>query len=108
VPLLRFVDSVLALGASGALVLIAGAAYGVAKGTLASRLVLAFVQVGLVALLLQLAQGMPEFHFGVFVTLARLLVYLDWRAPSCGPHCCLPCTMCCSTVCRRRVSVCIA
>jgi methyl-accepting chemotaxis protein len=42
-------------------------------------LVLAFVQVGLVALHIQLAQGMLEFHFGVFVTLALLLVYLDWR-----------------------------
>ena len=76
---LRFVDSVLALVASGALVLIAGVAYGTARGTLASRLVLAFVQVGLVALHIQLAQGMLEFHFGVFVTLALLLVYLDWR-----------------------------
>jgi len=76
---LRFVDSTLALVASGALVLIAGAAYALAKGTLASRLVLAFVQVGLVALHIQLAQGMLEFHFGVFVTLALLLVYLNWR-----------------------------
>ena len=76
---LRFVDSMLALVASGALVLIVGAAYGVAQGTLASRLVLAFVQVGLVALHIQLAQGMLEFHFGVFVTRALLLVYLDWR-----------------------------
>ncbi len=76
---LRFVDSALALVASGGLVLIAGAAYALARGTLGSRLVLAFVQVGLVALHIQLAQGMLEFHFGVFVTLALLLVYLDWR-----------------------------
>ena len=67
---LRFVDSALALAASGGLVLIAGAAYALARGTLGSRLVLAFVQVGLVALHIQLAQGMLEFHFGVLVTLA--------------------------------------
>jgi methyl-accepting chemotaxis protein len=32
-----------------------------------------------VELHIQLSQGMVEFHFGVFVTLALLLVYLDWR-----------------------------
>lgn len=65
--------AVLLLGA------VAAVAYVLAPGTLASRLVLSFVQVSLVALHIQLARGMLEFHFGVFVTLALLLVYLDWR-----------------------------
>ena len=49
------------------------------RGTLASRLLLAMTQVALVALHIQLAHGELEYHFGVFVTLALLLVYLDWR-----------------------------
>lgn len=34
---------------------------------------------GFVMLHIQLSQGMLEFHFGVFVTLALLMVYRDWR-----------------------------
>ena len=74
---LQFVDSVLAVSASLALSGLAILAYVLVPGTLASRLVLSFVQVALVALHIQLARGMLEFHFGVFVTLALLLVYLD-------------------------------
>ena len=55
------------------------AAYVLSRGTLASRLVLSFALVSLVALHIQLAKGELEYHFGVFVTLALLLVYLDWR-----------------------------
>ncbi len=75
----QFVDTGLAVGVSLVLLLVAGLVYAAAKGTMASRLVLAFVQVSLVALHIQLARGMIELHFGVFVTLALLLVYLDWR-----------------------------
>ncbi len=75
----QFVDAGLAMAATLALVLIAALAYAGAKGTLASRFVLTFVLVSLVALHIQLARGMIEFHFGVFVTLAFLLVYRDWR-----------------------------
>ena len=69
------------LGVVGALVLmgIGGVAFLLARGTLGCSLVLAFSQVALVALQIQLAHGELEFHFGVFVTLALLLVYLDWR-----------------------------
>jgi methyl-accepting chemotaxis protein len=35
--------------------------------------------VGQVVLHIQLSAGMIEFHFGVFVTLALLIVYLDWK-----------------------------
>ena len=55
------------------------AAYTMGRGTLGSRLVLTFTLVSLVALHIQLAHGELEFHFGVFVTLALVLVYLDWR-----------------------------
>jgi methyl-accepting chemotaxis protein len=58
---------------------VAVAAYLLARGTLASRLVLTFALVCLVALHIQLAKGELEYHFGVFVSLALLLVYLDWR-----------------------------
>nr|WP_315209743.1 methyl-accepting chemotaxis protein [uncultured Albidiferax sp.] len=75
----QFVDAALAIGVSLLLLVVAGLAYATAKGTMASRLVLAFAQVSLVALHIQLARGMIELHFGVFVTLALLLVYLDWR-----------------------------
>jgi methyl-accepting chemotaxis protein len=55
------------------------AAYVMGRGSLGSRLVLTFTLVALVALHIQLAHGELEFHFGVFVTLALVLVYLDWR-----------------------------
>jgi methyl-accepting chemotaxis protein len=55
------------------------AAYVLGRGSLTSRLVLTFAQAALVALHIQLAHGESEFHFGIFVTLALLLVYLDWR-----------------------------
>jgi methyl-accepting chemotaxis protein len=55
------------------------AAYLLGRGSLASRLVLTLAQVCLVALHIQLAKGELDYHFGVFVTLALLLVYLDWR-----------------------------
>ena len=49
------------------------------RGKLAARLVVALSLSALVALHIQLSAGMIEFHFGVFVTLALLMVYLDWR-----------------------------
>jgi methyl-accepting chemotaxis protein len=74
-----FVDSGLAIGVSVVLLLITGLSYAMTRGTTASRFVLTFVQVSFVALHIQLARGMLELHFGVFVTLAFLLVYRDWR-----------------------------
>ncbi len=75
----QFVDSGLAIGTTLVLVIVAGAAYAMAKGSTTSRFVLTFVLVSFVALQIQLARGMIELHFGVFVTLAFLLVYRDWR-----------------------------
>ena len=74
-----FVESGLAWMATAILLAMAVLVYVTNRGTLMSRLVLAFVQASLVELHIQLARGMTEFHFGVFVTLALLLVYLDWR-----------------------------
>ncbi len=54
-------------------------AYWLAPGTLLSRLVMVFGGMGMVALHLQLSLGQAEFHFGVFVFLAFLLAYRDWR-----------------------------
>ncbi len=74
-----FVESAMAWGASAALLVLAGLVYVTSKGTLTSRLALAVIQSLFVALHIDLARGMTELHFGVFVTLALLLVYLDWR-----------------------------
>jgi len=74
-----FIESGLAWGASALLVLAALGVYATSKGTLLSSLALAFIQTCFVALHIDLARGMIEFHFGVFVTLALLLVYQDWR-----------------------------
>jgi methyl-accepting chemotaxis protein len=76
---LQFVEVGLALGATLALLVVAGIGYASGAGSHASRYVLTFVLVSLVALQIQLAHGMLEFHFGLFVVLAFLLVYLDWK-----------------------------
>ncbi|MBS0433573.1 MAG: chemotaxis protein [Proteobacteria bacterium] len=69
----------LATGVSLALLALGGFTYASAAGTLASRLVLALTVSASVALHIHLGRGTLEFHFGVFVTLALLLVYRDWR-----------------------------
>ena len=76
---MQFVESGLALAATAVLLLLAGAAFASGPGSLRSRYVLTFVLVSFVALHIQLARGMLELHFGVFVVLAFLLVYLDWK-----------------------------
>ncbi|MBY0454480.1 MAG: chemotaxis protein [Burkholderiaceae bacterium] len=76
---MQFVDSGFAIGASVALLLLAGTGYMLGRGTTACRYVLTFVLVAFLALHIQLARGMIELHFGVFVVLAFLLVYLDWK-----------------------------
>jgi methyl-accepting chemotaxis protein len=76
---MQFVESGLAIGATLALLLLAAVGYGSGPGSLSSRYVLTFVLVSFVALHIQLARGMLELHFGVFVVLAFLLVYLDWK-----------------------------
>ena len=53
--------------------------YATARGTTFSRLALTTTLCGFIALHIQLSHGMLEFHFGAFVALALLLVYIDWR-----------------------------
>ena len=50
-----------------------------ARGSTLSRITLALCLSSMVALHIQLGRGTLEFHFGVFVTLALLLIYRDWR-----------------------------
>ena len=50
-----------------------------ARGSLATRLMMAFSLTTLVMLQIQASAGLRETHFGVFVTLALLMVYLDWK-----------------------------
>ncbi len=50
-----------------------------ARGSVVSSIVLACCLMGMTALHIQLGRGTLEFHFGVFATLAVLLVYRDWR-----------------------------
>ncbi len=76
---LQFVDAGLAIIASVVLLALAAGTYALAKATPTSRYILTFVLVSFVALHIQLARGMIELHFGVFVSLALLLVYMDWR-----------------------------
>jgi methyl-accepting chemotaxis protein len=75
----QVVDTTLAVGGTAVFGLLAAAVYASAKGTSLSKYVLTFVLIGFVVLHIQLSQGMREFHFGVFVSLAALLVYRDWR-----------------------------
>jgi methyl-accepting chemotaxis protein len=53
--------------------------YLMGAGSLATRLLMAFSLTALVALQIQASAGLRETHFGVFVTLALMMVYLDWR-----------------------------
>lgn len=69
----------LALGLSLPLLALSAASFWWAGGTLGARLAQSVALVGLVVVHIQLSHGMLEFHFGVFVTLALLLVYRDWR-----------------------------
>jgi methyl-accepting chemotaxis protein len=63
----------------GVLLCITGLGYTLARGSFTSRMVLTFALASFVTLHIHLAKGMLELHFGVFVTLALLLVYRDWR-----------------------------
>ena len=48
-------------------------------GRLVTRLYMAFAFMAITALQIQLSQGLQETHFGVFVSLAFLLAYRDWK-----------------------------
>ncbi|MDT9001713.1 methyl-accepting chemotaxis protein [Paucibacter sp. APW11] len=71
----------LSLGAGGGLLgaLLAGAILASAGGRPASRLLLAALNVAMVALQLKVSQGAPAVAANVFVSLCLLLPYRDWR-----------------------------
>ena len=75
----QFVQSGMAFGITAGLMALAIVSYLSASGTSVSRFVMAFVLSSFVALQIQLSKGMPEFHFGVFVVIAFLMVYRDWQ-----------------------------
>ncbi|WP_349744466.1 methyl-accepting chemotaxis protein [Roseateles cavernae] len=68
----------LALSAGLLICGVALAAHAMAGGRALSAHAMAACSMAMVALEIQLARGMLEFHFGVFVTLAFLLVYRHW------------------------------
>ena len=75
----QFVEPRTAVIGTAVLLGLTALGYSTARGSLWSRLILSFVLVGFVTLHIHLSKGMPQFHFGVFFTLALLLVYRDWR-----------------------------
>ena len=68
----------LAWGLALPLLLLAGVTHALAGGRAVSAHMMACVTMALVALHIQLARGMQEFHFGVFVSLAFLTAYRHW------------------------------
>jgi methyl-accepting chemotaxis protein len=70
-------DAALAIGLP--LLGAAGALWFLARGRLLAHVGLALIAMALVALQIHVGVGQNLFHFGVFVTLAILLIYRDWR-----------------------------
>jgi methyl-accepting chemotaxis protein len=68
----------LALGLGIALLLVAVGLIALAGGTMLAATGMATVLMSMTALHIQLAKGMLEYHFGVFLVLALLLVYRHW------------------------------
>ncbi len=75
----QFVQVQAALLGTALLLGLTAVGYMSARGSFTSRILLTFALVSFVTLHCHLSKGMPELHFGVFVTLALLLVYRDWR-----------------------------
>jgi methyl-accepting chemotaxis protein len=69
----------LALGVGLPLLAVAAGLVAWNPGGLATRLYMGFAFMAVTGLQIQLARGLSEFHFGVFVGLAFLLAYRDWR-----------------------------
>ncbi|MBI3368048.1 MAG: chemotaxis protein, partial [Burkholderiales bacterium] len=69
----------LAAVAAVALLGLGALGYLIAPASQLSRALLASALMAMTALHIQLGRGTLEFHFGVFVVLALLLVYRDWR-----------------------------
>jgi methyl-accepting chemotaxis protein len=81
-----------ALHGTWILAVVAGSALGIVPllvtrakpGTFVSRMTVAAAFMGFSILFIQETHGMTEWHFAVFVGLAFLLLYRDWRVPVFG------------------------
>ncbi len=69
----------MALIASPSLIGLAAVVFFTSSGTALARYVLPLLLCAAVALHIQVSLGTLEFHFGVFVTLALVMVYRQWR-----------------------------
>ena len=69
----------MALVAAPVLIVMAGLVFATARGSAFSRYALPLLLSACVALHIQVSLGTLEFHFGVFVTLALVMVYRQWR-----------------------------
>ncbi|NEX60055.1 methyl-accepting chemotaxis protein [Noviherbaspirillum galbum] len=69
----------LAFGIGLPAVLVALIVHGLAPGSVASRCTIATMAMVFAGLHIHQAAGMIEFHFGIFVMLAFLLYYRDWK-----------------------------
>ena len=72
-------QATLAASVGVALLAIAAALVWLAPAALATRLYMGFAFMAVTALQIHVALGAAEMHFGVFVSLAFLLAYRDWR-----------------------------
>ena len=59
----------------------AAAVWAVARGTFFARASMGVLSMAMVSLHIHLGMGQSLYHFGVFVVLAVLLIYRDWRVP---------------------------
>jgi len=75
----RYAQLGLAAGVGTALLAAGALSYVAAPGASGTRLTLTGAQAMMVMLHIHLGGGMVELHFGVFVTLAYLLMYRDWK-----------------------------
>ena len=71
----------MALG--GLLAATASAIYTLGRGTAWCRYAMPLLMCSGTALLIQVSLGTLEFHFGVFVSLALVMVYREWRVLLC-------------------------
>ncbi len=76
---LHFGGTALALAVGIPIVAVAAGLVATQPGRLVTRLYIAVAFMAITALQIQIGRGMLELHFGVFVSLAFLLAYRDWR-----------------------------
>jgi methyl-accepting chemotaxis protein len=75
----HFGGTALALAVGLPIVAVAAALVWLSPGSLATRLYMAVAFMAVTALQIHVAHGLTDLHFGVFVSLAFLLAYRDWK-----------------------------